>query len=103
MTRHDCACADYRTIPDSDSLQDNCTSTDPNVISDSHRSADERLFGYGTGAFDSVIVVGDIAKWADKAAAPNLNPFRSIEHGEAVNIGPTAYEQSWGPLARTRC
>ena len=96
MTSHYGACANYGTIPDSDALQNNCTGTDPDVAPNPDRAADKRLFGYRASRIDPVVMVRNVAEWANKAVASDLDAFRCVEHGEPVHIGATANDQSRG-------
>src|SRR5262245_39704389 len=94
MARYHRACADHSTIPDSHTFQDNCTRTDPDIATDSHRTAEKRLFSNGAREFHSVVMVRDIAAWSDKTAPSDLDAFRCVKHGEAIYVSPSSYNQS---------
>jgi hypothetical protein len=101
MTSNYRAGANYGTIPDCDPFQNHCTSTDPNAASDPDGTTDKRLFGYGVHRLDPVVMVRDVAQWADKAVASHLNAFRCVEHGKPVYVSATANHQSRGGASQT--
>src|SRR5271166_6653745 len=96
MTSHYCAGSNHGTILDSDALQNNRTSTDPDAVPNPDRATDKWLFGYGASRIDPVVMARDVAEWADKAVAPHLDAFRCIEHSEPVYVSATVNHQSRG-------
>jgi hypothetical protein len=84
--RHYCACSNDRTISNRDAFQDNRTGAYPYVIPDSNPAADKRLLDYGGVHSDCMVVIRDVAEWADKTVASDLDAFRCIEHGEPVYV-----------------
>jgi hypothetical protein len=101
MTSHYGAGANDGTIPDSDPLQNNCTGTNPDAAPNPDRAADKRLFGNRASRIDPVVMVRDVAEWADKAVASHLDAFRCVEHGEPVHVGAIVNDQSRGIASRT--
>src|SRR5262245_11338375 len=89
-----CACRHDSTIPDRDALQNHCASADPDTAPDPDRAADKRLIGNTVRRLSSMIMIRDVAEWADKTVASHLNAFRCVEHSEPVYIRAFVNNQS---------
>jgi hypothetical protein len=96
MTSYYCACADDSTIANCYALQNHCACANPDIASDANRAADKRLLGYAVRRLSSMIMIRDVAEWADKALASHLNAFRRIKHSEPVYIRAFVNKQSRG-------
>ena len=103
MPRYDRACTNHGIVFYDNALQDCNPRTNPDIVADPNRAADERLFGNGSIRFGSMIMVRDVAEWADEAMTSHLDALRCVEHGEAVNVGATTYDQSRCCPARAGC
>jgi len=91
---HYCACRYHSTIPNSNALQNHCACADPDTAPDPDRAADKRLIGYAVPRLSSMIMVRDVAEWADKTVPPHLNAFRRIKHSKPVYIRAFVNNQS---------
>jgi hypothetical protein len=103
MTSYYCAGANHRTVPDCDALQNNCTGPDPDPVPNPDGVTDNRLFSYGASRIDPMVMVRDVAEWADKAVASHLDAFRCIEHSEPIYVAAAVNDQSRGIASQTSC
>jgi len=84
--RNDGSGTNHRVVADFHTLQYNCASSNPNVVTDPNGPAQQRLGRARRFASVAMIMVCYIAKWTYHAVLPDFNSVRSIEHRESVNV-----------------
>src|SRR5215831_6919681 len=77
VSRHvacnDSPCPNYRTIPNSDALQDDSAGANPYVVTDPNIFSAKRLVSHESARLHAVIVVRDITKRSNQAIFSNLD------------------------------
>jgi hypothetical protein len=101
FSRHDSTCSDHRIVPDGNTLQYDCTCTNPNIVTYPHRVTQKRLFSNTSNPFGPVVMVRDIAEWTYKAVASDFDALRCVKHSEPVYVRTTVNDQSRGIFSRT--
>jgi hypothetical protein len=94
MSCYDCPSTNNGVVANGDALQDDNTRAYPNVAPDPNRAGNERLSRHEGIHLGSMIMIRNVAEWADKAVGSYLNAFRRIEDRETVDIGLATYDQS---------